>query len=202
MEEKKLFGNSGEPPKTPRSVKIILFLMALVFLMYSGCSLYTKRVMWKEEIELNSGETIWITRTHLYNIGGTGELALTPGFVYKGNAIEFKLNGSDYKWSGTESIKALVVDSVGVPSLIAYSGGECGRPLQFKFLAKGQWDLVGKTESWLNDLNINLTSLEPFKNNSIQSEGKLPKWEVETYIRRAYGQNIKIELHKRPKNCN
>lgn len=66
----------------------------------SSCS---SQVEWKEEVPLNTGETIWVTRTARYERALTGPLALELGWRLEDESLKFEWGGKNYRHTASLS---------------------------------------------------------------------------------------------------
>ena len=79
-----------------------------------------RTVEWEEEVPLNTGETIWVTRTFPLVFKGAGanpfDIGLRPDF---NKTIAFAYRGKNYRYAGTAEIIVLAISPTGQPVLIA-----------------------------------------------------------------------------------
>lgn len=143
------------------------WLLALAAAMQlAACS---KTVQWEEEVPLNTGETIWVTRTVVYSAqGGAGnplDMAYRPE---KDQIIEFTWNGKRYRYEGDARIMFLAISPQGQPVLVAKASENawearhryaCTYPFYVQLIPDetGQiWTWPPKIDSWLYGVPNNL----------------------------------------------
>lgn len=141
-------------------------------LALTACS---KTVQWEEEVPLNTGETIWVTREVTYKLKGGGDnpldLAYRPDWTEK---ILFIWSGKTYSFKGSALIDVLAISPITrQPVLVAYAGNKqwhwqnnysCTVPfyVQFNPLESGQgWTWPPHIETWLYGLPYNLMRYRP-----------------------------------------
>lgn len=143
-----------------------LLLASIVALQLSACS---KMVEWKEEVPLNTGETIWVTRSVAYSLkGGHGN---PFDIAYRQDEIEtlsFKLAGKQYVYEGDAALMLLAVSAQGQPVLVAPAADKgwdwnhdyyCAGPHYVQFLpdvSGRRWTWPPEIEPWLYGLPHNL----------------------------------------------
>jgi hypothetical protein len=153
---------------------IEILVLAAIFSL-CACS---KTVHWEEEVPLNTGETIWVTKTLNYTLkGGAGnplDLAYRPNWVEK---LTFTWGGKEYAYVGDARIILLAISKQKVPVLVARAADsgwhhahnyKCTTPFYVQFVpdASGRnWTWPPSIESWLYGLPHNLlrTREEPKK---------------------------------------
>lgn len=141
-------------------------LLLMVVLQLTTCS---KTVEWKEEVPLNTGETIWVTRTVAYSIKGEGGNPLN--LAYRPDKIEtlsFQWRGKQYRYEGGASLMLLAISPQGKPVLVAPAADKgwdwnhdyfCASPHYVQFVpdASGrQWTWPPEIEPWLYGMQHNL----------------------------------------------
>lgn len=73
----------------------------------SGCS---SQIEWKEEVPLNTGDTIWVTRTARYERVLTGPLALELGWEIMSESLAFNWKDRSYQFSDVVPPDYLLID--------------------------------------------------------------------------------------------
>lgn len=139
----------------------------LVTLSVTGCS---KTVQWEEEVLLNTGETITVTKQVDYSIkgqpGNPADLGYLPDRV---ETISFQYGAKRYVYKGEASIMVLAISPQKLPVLLALPGGNdwyrhndyplCAKPyyVQLEPNASGQtWTWPKTIDLWTYNLPANL----------------------------------------------
>jgi hypothetical protein len=147
-----------------RLAKIITLLLAMLLL--AACS---RTVQWEEEVPLNTGEVIWVTRTVDYALkGGAGnplDFAYRPEWIEK---LEFEWGGKKYVYEGDARIILLAISPQKQPVLVARAADsgwqwkhnyKCTVPFYVQLIpdAKGKtWTWPPQVEPWLFGMTYNL----------------------------------------------
>ena len=142
-------------------IRLAIILLSAVLL--GACS---RTVTWEEEVPLNTGESIVVTRSGTYYFhydAGSGFIGYSPKLD---STIEFTHKGKKYSHRGEARINLVAIDPNGVPSLVAdargwgnYNKYPCVTPyyVQFKPDETGtQWRWPNQIEPWLYNLPTNL----------------------------------------------
>jgi hypothetical protein len=147
-----------------------IFAISFVVLSMSQITACAKTVTWEEEVLLNTGEIIWVTKEVNYTIKGRPgnplDLGYRPDFV---ETISFQYDRRSYIYKGDAGIFVLAISPQKVPVLLASAGGKgwyrrniyprCAKPYYVQFLpdSTGQvWKWPDKIEPWTYDLPANL----------------------------------------------
>ena len=100
---------------TTRTSLITCAIAAIMQL--TGCA---KNVQWEEEVLLNKGETIWVTKEVRYIIKGQPgnplDLGYLPDFE---ETTSFKYGGRAYTYKGDAAIMVLAISPQKLPVLLA-----------------------------------------------------------------------------------
>ena len=147
------------------------FLKALLVLagalVLTACS---KTVQWEEEVPLNTGETIWVTREVTYKLQGSGgnplDIAYRPDRTEK---ISFKWRDKEYRHIGDSYLMLLAISPLTQKPVLAAGAGmkdwdyrnnyRCTIPFYVQFVPteSGQaWTWPSAIEPWLFNLPYNL----------------------------------------------
>jgi hypothetical protein len=146
---------------------IKLILMGLAMTVLSACS---KTVQWEEEVPLNTGDVIWVSRTVEYKLQGTGgnplDLGYWPSWTEE---IAFEWKDKKYKYMGDAGIMLLAISpTTNMPVLVARAdlknwdiknNYRCATPfyVQLQPSASGsEWTWPPKIEPWLFNASYNL----------------------------------------------
>ena len=145
---------------------IKLILIGLVMTVLTAC---TKNVQWEEEVLLNTGETIGVTKKVSYSIqgqpGNPADMGYLPDPV---ETISFKYGGQSYVYEGDASLLVLAISPQKLPVLLASAGSKgwdirnnykCVNPYYVMFVpdATGmQWTWPDKIKLWTYNLPTNL----------------------------------------------
>jgi hypothetical protein len=152
-----------------RGMKQILriVLVAVIALQLTACS---KTVQWEEEVPLNTGETIWVTREVTYRLKGGGgnplDMAYRPD---RTEEIAFEWKGKKYRYVGDAGLMLLAISPLTQqPVLVADAAFKswdwrhdyrCTTPyyVQLSPSADGKdWSWPPSIDPWLFDLPSNL----------------------------------------------
>ncbi|MGY8903685.1 MAG: hypothetical protein ACKVIH_03960 [Burkholderiales bacterium] len=134
----------------------------------SALSACSRTVEWQEEVLLNTGEIIWVTRSVRYSIkgdaGNPADLAYRPDWV---ETISFSYRERDYSYTGTASVMVLAISPNKQPVLIAPASHKnwyythnfpCVIPyyVQVNPDKTGWWNWLPKLDAWAYNLPANL----------------------------------------------
>ena len=151
---------------TPKQLQRILMAL-LVTTQLSACS---KTVQWEEEVLLNTGETIWISKEVRYTIKGQPGNPMDRGYLpdYV-ETTSFKYGGRDYIYKGDAGIMVLAISPRKLPVLLAPAGNNdwyrhhkyplCAKPYYLQLVPEStgqQWSWPDRIESWTYNLPANL----------------------------------------------
>lgn len=141
-------------------------LGALMVSVMAACS---RTVEWQEEVPLNTGDTIWVTRTVEYAVQGAGgnpfDLRYRP---LKDEAISFQWAGKRYKYHGDADLILLAISPQSRPVLVAPAADKdwdwnhdylCTRPHYVQLVPDDsgmKWRWPSQIERWLFGLSANL----------------------------------------------
>lgn len=144
-----------------------IFLAVVAAMHLTACS---KTVQWEEEVLLNTGETIWISKEVRYSI--KGESGNPADLGYRPDQVEttsFKYGGRSYTYKGEASIMVLAISPLKVPVLLALPGGGdwyrhndyllCAKPYYVQLIPDNtgrQWTWPKQIEQWTYNLPANL----------------------------------------------
>ncbi len=158
--------NAGMKLSKPQKV-LLAIVMALVVIRFTACTRY---VSWKEDVLLNTGETITVSKEVRYTIkgqqGNPADMGYLPDWV---ETISFKYGGRSYKYTGDAGIFVLAISPQKSPVLLASPGGKgwyrhniyprCAKPYYVQFMpdSTGQtWTWPDKIDLWTYNLPANL----------------------------------------------
>lgn len=144
-----------------------IVLVVIVALELAACS---KTVQWEEEVPLNTGETIWVTREVTYKLKGGGDnpldMAYRPDWT---EAISFKWKGKEYRYVGDAGLLLLAISPVTQkPVLVADAafkgwdskhGFRCTTPYYAQLFPSAdgkEWSWPPSIEPWLFEMSANL----------------------------------------------
>ena len=149
-------------------VKKHWFISGLALLIGS-CAFMTRdrTVTWEEEVPLNTGETIWVTRTGTYSYRSSSGNPLDydhrPDRL---STIEFTYKGKQYAHTGEVSFNLIAIDPDSAPNLVGNPGQwgnkhkyPCDAPyyVQFRLSPDGrEWIWPNRIDTWLYNLPTNL----------------------------------------------
>jgi hypothetical protein len=153
-------------------VNVLLAVMTVLLLV--GC---TRSVEWREEVPLNTGETIWVERRGSYRFGSESGSPFQFGYqderVMK---LEFNYRGKRYTYESDAMLQVLAISPEGIPNLVAmvsaYEAGlQCSRPSYVQLRpdeTAQRWLRVDRIDTWLHDKPTNLLfALPPFEERTI-----------------------------------
>ena len=146
-------------------IKLVLIGLAMTTL--AAC---TKNIQWEEEVLLNTGETIWVTKKVSYSIqgqpGNPADMGYLPDPV---ESISFKYGGRNFSYRGDASeVMVLAISPQKVPVLLAPAGSrgwdirnsyKCSQPHYVQFVPDStgvSWEWPKSIESWTYNLPTNL----------------------------------------------
>lgn len=128
-----------------------------------------KTVEWEEEVPLNTGETIWVTRTVTYSLKGDAgnplDIGYRPDRVEK---LQFRWGGKSYFYEASAAIMLLAISPKQQPVLVAPAADRswdwnhdylCVRPHYVQFVPPkrgGEWQWLTEIEPWLYGMKHNL----------------------------------------------
>ena len=137
--------------------------LALATLLLTGCS---RTVKWEEEVPLNTGETIWVTRHLTYKFDVTAHNPFVPEYIPDvPETLDFSWRGKKYSHSGNKATMVIAISpSTNLPVLFTLkeiSGWKppCAKPYydQLNYLDDGlPPTLQPAVESWAFDLRRNV----------------------------------------------
>lgn len=147
-----------------RTLKILASLLSAV--MLSACS---KNVQWEEEVLLNTGETIWVSKEVRYTIkgqpGNPADMGYLPDYM---EMLSFKYAGKSYLYNGDARLLVLAISPQKLPVLLSRPEDrdwyrrhtyKCVNPYYVQFMpdASGKlWTWPDKIEPWTYNLPTNL----------------------------------------------
>ena len=147
--------------KTSRIVITVLGIMHL-----TACA---KTVQWEEEVLLNTGETIWITKQVRYTIKGQPGNPMDMGYLPDFEEItSFQYGGRNYTYKGDAGIMVLAISPEKVPVLLALTGRGwgsrnnypiCTVPNYVQLVPDStgqQWTWPNRIDQWTYNLPANL----------------------------------------------
>jgi hypothetical protein len=143
-----------------------IWLSAIFLLLFATRS---KTVQWAEEVPLNTGETIWVTRTVTYSLKGAGGNPFDIGYRQdRMETLSFEWGGKKYTYEGDADLMLLAISPQKQPVLAAQAANKgwdwnhdyhCATPHYVQFIpdASGRkWTWPPEIESWLYGLQANL----------------------------------------------
>lgn len=144
-----------------------IWLAVVATLQLAGCS---KTVQWEEEVPLNTGDTIWVTRQVTYKLQGAGGNPLDIGYRSDWTEeIAFEWQGKKYRYVGDAQVMLLAISPhTKQPVLIAEAANKqwsaqnnyrCTTPFYVQFIpeANGRdWSWPPSIEPWLFNMPYNL----------------------------------------------
>jgi hypothetical protein len=148
--------------------KLMQILLAVfAALQLTACA---RNVTWEEEVLLNTGETIWVTKEVRYTVKGQSGNPADRGYLPDDEeTISFKYGGRSYTYTGDAGIFVLTISPQKLPVLLASPGGKdwyrhnsyplCAKPYYVQFVpdSTGQtWTWPAKIEPWTYNLPANL----------------------------------------------
>ena len=130
---------------------------------------YLGRVEWEEEVQLNTGERLWVTRSVFYSPAGAGgnpmDIGLRPGWEER---TSFIYNGRKYSYKGDADLMLLAISPKRQPVLVAPAANKswdwnhnfyCAKP-HYVQLTPDQsgtsWNWPDQIEPWTYGLKGNL----------------------------------------------
>ena len=145
-------------------LKLILIMWTAMTI--SACS---KTVQWEEEVLLNTGETIWVSKKVLYTIKGQPGNPADMGYIPDhAEVISFKYSNKSYTYNGDARLMVLAISPQKLPVLLSKPGDngwyrrhtyKCVNPYYVQFLPDSsgkQWTWPDRIELWTYNLPTNL----------------------------------------------
>lgn len=143
-----------------------LLLIGLTMTALTACS---KTVRWEEEVLLNTGETIWVTKEVRYTIKGQPGNPMDMGYLPDFKEVtSFKYKDRSYTYTGDAQPMVLAISPRKLPVLLATASGndwdkrnsfKCTTPYYVQFMPRGvemEWTWLDKIEPWTYNLPVNL----------------------------------------------
>lgn len=143
-----------------------LLLTGVAALQLTACS---KTVQWEEEVLLNTGETIWISKEVRYTIkgqpGNPADLGYLPDLA---ETTSFKYGARNYSYRGDAGIMVLAISPQKLPVLLAppentgwyrHNNYKCVKPYYVQLtpdITGQQWTWPDRIEPWTYNLPANL----------------------------------------------
>ena len=147
-----------------------LVRLLLIGLTISALTACARNFQWEEEVLLNTGETIWITKDVSYSIQGQAGNPADMG--YESDQIEataFKYGGRSYRYKGdAPQLMVLAISPDKVPVLLAPARSrnwgvennyKCTKPYYVQLVpdsSSSNWRWPDKIEPWTYNLPTNL----------------------------------------------
>lgn len=148
-----------------KRLRQLLMLLGMTAVL-SACS---KTVQWEEEVLLNTGETIWVSKEVRYTIKGQPGNPADMGYLPDHDEIlSFKYGGRSYTYNGDARLLVLAISPQKQPVLLSKPGDKgwyrrhaykCVNPYYVQFVPDGsgkQWTWPDKIELWTYNLPTNL----------------------------------------------
>lgn len=143
-----------------------ILMAVLAGLLLTACS---KTLRWEEEVLLNTGEIIWVSKEVRYTLkgqpGNPADVSLLPDFT---ETTSFDYGGRNYTYTGDAGLLVLAISPEKLPVLIAPAGSrgwyrrhsyKCVHPYYVMFVPDStgqQWSWPDKIEPWTYNLPTNL----------------------------------------------
>ena len=135
----------------------------------------TKTVKWEEEVLLNNGHSIVITREAEFKYDISQDRLFSPYWQFQAESLSFQWLGTAYKFRNAPSEADLIsiaplilaIDTLGIPNIFGYADsnwvhhkwqGCANTPIVKLVPSKRTWVVDPSRESWIFDLTINLNS--------------------------------------------
>jgi hypothetical protein len=142
-------------------------LLVLTSAILTACA---TNVQWKEEVLLNTGETIWVTKEVRYSIKGQAgnplDMRYSPDFM---EITSFKYDGREYIYKSNAGLIVLAISPKKIPVLLTSPGDNnwhrhnnyplCTKPYYVQFVpdSTGQiWEWKNNIDLWTYNLSANL----------------------------------------------
>jgi hypothetical protein len=195
---------------TKRTSLITVAMLAIMQL--TACA---KNVQWEEEVLLNTGETIWISKEVRYTVkgqpGNPADLGYLPDFM---ETTSFKYGGRSYTYKGEAKIMVLAISPQKLPVLLApasigdwyYNNNyACVTPYYLQLIPDStgqQWTWPERIEPWTYNLPANLM-LNRDNPSDVKRRYTMADKAQQTYMRDPQLLDIqKINpLRKSPRGC-
>jgi hypothetical protein len=144
-----------------------ILLVVFAALQLTACA---RNVTWEEEVLLNTGETIWVTKEVRYTVKGQSGNPADRGYLPDDEeTISFKYGGRSYSYTGNARIMVLAISPQKLPVLLAHPHWNawyrhndyplCATPYYVQFVPDStgqQWTWPKQIEPWTYNLPTNL----------------------------------------------
>lgn len=157
---------SATQRRSPSGAPTRLVAALLSALLLAGCS---KTVRWDEEVPLNTGETIWVSRTVIYSLQGEGGNPANIRYRTNSNeTLSFRWRDKTYVYEGDADLMLLAISPQMHPVLVAPAANnswdwkhdyQCSSPHYVQLVpdASGRhWSWPPQIEPWLYGMSHNL----------------------------------------------
>lgn len=147
-----------------KSLQAMLIMVAA--LQLTACA---RTMQWEEEVLLNTGETIWVSKEVRYSVkgqpGNPADLGYVPDYV---ETTSFKYGGRGFSYTGDAGVMVLAISPLKLPVLLAPASSrawyrhhnyQCITPYYVQLTpdAKGRkWNWPERIEPWTYNLPANL----------------------------------------------
>lgn len=150
--------------------KMTLFRIVALGALMTSMTACSKTVQWEEEVLLNTGETIWISKEVRYTIKGQPGNPLDVGYLPDfRETTSFKYKDRSYSYTGDAKIMLLAISPQKLPVLLARPHSNawyrhnayplCAKPYYVQLVSDitgKQWTWPDKIETWTYNLPANL----------------------------------------------
>ena len=146
--------------------RLALLVLVLLTVLCTGCA---KTVKWEEEVLLNTGETIWVSKKVRYSIKGQPGNPLDLGYLPdQAEVLSFHYRGKSYLYEGNARIQLLAISPDYTPTLVLRPSSnewyyensyKCVTPYYAQLIpdSSGQmWTWPDRIEPWIYNLPTNL----------------------------------------------
>ncbi len=149
---------------TKTLTSLALLILTTCLTTASAGNLFAVNVQWEEEVLLNTGETIWVTKDVRYTIKGRPgnplDLGYDPDFV---ETISFKYGGRSFMYKGDAGIFVLAISPQNMPVFIAGTGRGWGYRNNYPLCSLPNYvqlnpDSTGQQWTGLSKLSIGRTT--------------------------------------------
>ena len=162
-----------ERAQTP-PLRMLAGLLVVLLLTVLGTG-FAKTVKWEEEVLLNTGETIWVSKKVRYSIKGQPGNPLDLGYVPdRIQTMNFKYKSTRYSYEGDAGIMLLAISPHGKPIVVAHPGywkwyarhnySVCTRPFYVQLIPDQSgraWIWPNQIEEWTYHLPTNIMQSMP-----------------------------------------
>lgn len=189
-----------------------ILLTTIAALQLAACS---RTVQWKEEVLLNTGETIWISKVVRYTINGQPGNPLDMGYLPDhAEVTSFEFDGREYVFNEPVNTLVLAISNHKTPVFLAEPASKgwyklvdfpmCATPYYVQFVPDStglRWTWLEHIEPWTYNLHTNLM-LDRYSPSRLKDRYTMADKAKQHYWMDRHSVDIqKIDPSKMNQNC-